>query len=350
MPDDNWTVFTPARDPEAEEEKQRRAAEAEALREAEEKARWIAERRAEDRAAAREKLVKQLVSVVTPVMMLVLLVVLGIPGFFAYRAESAAETGRYASAVESYETAAKFRLFNALFHPDRKAEELRGVMLLDSCSAGVDESQIPKTAVRLTASAQGRSGPISVELVADSEKIYRVAVIAHSETDAIGGEAARQMPDRIFRAQSVAVDGVSGATISSGAIRSAAIQALNSDAAWAAGIYPWRFGAVPSMPPPSPTMGPMPEDVKVFYMEDEREEFTEKVGESVRLHAVAYPETEFADASFRWSVSDERRIKLTVSEDTRSCTVLCLKHQSGTVTLRVDCNGFTREVTIYTRD
>ena len=43
-------------------------------------------------------------------------------------------------------------------------------------------------------------------------------------------------------------------------------------------------------------------------------------------------------------------LKISVSESTRECVVLCLKHRPGTVTLTVDCNGVTRDILIYTRD
>ena len=67
-------------------------------------------------------------------------------------------------------------------------------------------------------------------------------------------------------------------------------------------------------PTPSPTPIPVPESVKVFFFEDEKDEFTEKVGEAVKLKAVAYPVDQFPNATFKWSVNDESVIKLTVSE------------------------------------
>ena len=218
-----------------------------------------------------------------------------------------------------------------------------------NCSAGAADWEIPRSAVRLTGTSEGRSGPVTVEILADKDRIWRITVIEHSEEEEIGGQAARQLPERIYRAQSVDVDAVSGATISSQAICRAVSLALNSDEAWAAGIYAWKFGAITPMPPPSPTPGPTPEELKVFYYETELEEFTEKVGESVRLRVRAYPEADFADAAYQWSISDPRRVKITVSEDTRTCTVLCLKHEPGPLTLTVSCNGVEKQITVYTR-
>ena len=103
-------------------------------------------------------------------------------------------------------------------------------------------------------------------------------------------------------------------------------------------------------PTPSPTPKPRPENVKVFFFEDEKEEFTQAVGEAVKLKAVAYPVDQFADAKFKWSVNDESVVKLTVSDDTKECEVLCLKHQPGGVTLIVECNGVARQVKVYTKN
>lgn len=102
-------------------------------------------------------------------------------------------------------------------------------------------------------------------------------------------------------------------------------------------------------PTPSPTPTPVPESVKVFFFEDEKDEFTEKVGESVKLHAVAYPVNQFPNGPYQWSVNDESVVKLTVSEDTKECEVLCLKHQPGGVTLTVSCNGVEKKVIVYTK-
>ena len=109
-------------------------------------------------------------------------------------------------------------------------------------------------------------------------------------------------------------------------------------------------GTVIIQPPtPSPTPTPVPESVKVFFFEDEKTEFTEPVGNSVKLKAIAYPVDQFPDARFKWSVNDESVIKLTVSEDTKECEVLILKHQPGGVTMTVECNGVKAEVRVYTK-
>ncbi len=350
MPDQEWTVFTQNRSPEAEAERKRREEEKAARREAEEKARWIAQRRAEDRAAAGKKLLHFAGKVLAPLLLLALLVFFGYPGYRAYEAADALERGDYAKAVLRYRQAGSWSLFDALFHANEKADQMEAAERLAARTAGAADSEIPKGAVKLSGVSQGRSGPVAVEVIADSKRIYRISVTEYSETDEIGGEAARIMPGRIYQAQSASVDLVAGATLSSRAICDAVSQALSSDKAWAAGIYPWTFGAVPPMPSPSPTPGPKPEELKVFFYDTELEEdFTEQVDEVVRLKAVAYPEGLFDEAIFTWSIDDPYVLKLSVSKSTRECEVRCLANRAGYVTLRVECNGVSKELKVYTR-
>lgn len=331
------------------EEAREMAAWAARVREQEEKEAWIAQRKAQERRALWEKIKQWLLIALPIVLVMGTLILLGIPGFSAIRAGDAAEAGDYAKAARLYERAGKWGLFDRIFEASKKAEENRTAQRLLNCSAGAEDWEIPKSAVRLTGTSQGRSGPVTVELIADKDRIWRITVTEHSEDEEIGGQAAQQLPERIYRAQTVDVDAVTGATISSQAICRAASQALNSDKAWAAGIYAWKFGAITPMPPPSPTPGPKPEELKVFYYETELEEFTEKVGESVRLRVRAYPEADFSDAVYQWSISDPRRVTITVSEDTRYCAVLCVKHEPGPLTLTVNCNGVEKQITVYTR-
>ena len=103
--------------------------------------------------------------------------------------------------------------------------------------AGVKDSEIPETAQTLTGTAAGRNGDITVTVVADAEKIYQIRVDEHEETDGIGTEAVKNLPAKIFRAQSLKVDAVSGATISSNGIKAAIIDALEQG-----GIKPTTFG------------------------------------------------------------------------------------------------------------
>ena len=120
------------------------------------------------------------------------------------------------------------------------------VMANRAPASSVPADQIPADAVTLVGTAPGRNGDVTVELIADREKLYSVRVVDHQETQGIGTEAVKALPAAIFQAQKLnEVDAVSGATISSTAIKTAAINALLSDEGKDYGIKPATFGANP---------------------------------------------------------------------------------------------------------
>lgn len=101
----------------------------------------------------------------------------------------------------------------------------------------VDPSAIPDDAQTLTGSAMGKIGDVTVEIVATADKIYSVAVTGHTETEGIGTMAVDALPGEIMTQNSLAVDGVSSATMTSDAIKAAVAGALTSG-----GIDPAAFG------------------------------------------------------------------------------------------------------------
>ena len=103
-----------------------------------------------------------------------------------------------------------------------------GIILNRPAASGVKASEIPATAQTLTGTAPGRNGDVTVEVIADDSMIYQVKVIGHQETEGIGSVAAEKLPSTIFGAQSVEVDALSGATITSEAIKAAVVNALKS--------------------------------------------------------------------------------------------------------------------------
>lgn len=105
--------------------------------------------------------------------------------------------------------------------------------------------------------------------------------------------------------------------------------------------------APPTLPPtPTPTV----QDIKLFFFNNELPEFTMKMGEDpVTVTAVAYPIDQFADAKFTWACSDESAMKITVSEDTKSCTCEILNPKDGGVKLSVACNGKELQIPVYLR-
>lgn len=75
-------------------------------------------------------------------------------------------------------------------------------------------------------SAQGRNGKIIVEVTVDASSILNVAVKEQHETDAVSDNALRVVPQQIVERQCLAVDSVSGASLTSQAIVDAATDAL----------------------------------------------------------------------------------------------------------------------------
>lgn len=87
--------------------------------------------------------------------------------------------------------------------------------------AGCDKSGDLYTAGVYTASAEGYSGPVTVEVEFDGSSILSVQVVSHSETAHILDRAIDELPSRIVEAQTWNVDAISSATFTSDGIREA---------------------------------------------------------------------------------------------------------------------------------
>lgn len=74
--------------------------------------------------------------------------------------------------------------------------------------------------------ADGMNGPVKVEVTVTDGKIANVEVTEHAETEGISDPAIEQIPDAIVEKNSTDVDSVSGATITSDAIKAAVNSAL----------------------------------------------------------------------------------------------------------------------------
>lgn len=75
-------------------------------------------------------------------------------------------------------------------------------------------------------SPNGIHGEIAVTVSITGGKITDIKVTSHGETEGIGSLAVEQLPGKIVEAQSTEVDGVSGASVSSAAIKEAVNDAL----------------------------------------------------------------------------------------------------------------------------
>ncbi len=83
-------------------------------------------------------------------------------------------------------------------------------------------------ATALKGTAAGRNGPVDVEVVTDGNEIFSVKVLNHTETDGIGTVAVDELPAAIVDQQSILVDSISGATVTSDAIKAAVADALKA--------------------------------------------------------------------------------------------------------------------------
>lgn len=77
-----------------------------------------------------------------------------------------------------------------------------------------------------TEKAAGRNGDVVVEVTVDADSVKSVRIVSQKETPGIGDLAVQAVPKAIVESQRVEVEAVSGATISSEAIKTAVRQAL----------------------------------------------------------------------------------------------------------------------------
>lgn len=126
-------------------------------------------------------------------------------------------------------------------------------VLVLACAALADDGKITATGV-----GQGIDGDVKVQVVADATTIYSVEVLEQNETPGIGSVAVEQLPGQIVEANSILVDSISGATVTSDAIKTAVRQALTD-----AGL-----------------------DVSVFEVEQAAQEAAEKTPETIDCDVV----------------------------------------------------------------
>lgn len=109
------------------------------------------------------------------------------------------------------------------------ARKLTGLVLvlalLTSVAFGAMAQSLPADGV-YEGSANGMGGELKVAVTVEGGKIADVTVNSHKETAGISDPAIEQIPAAIVAAQSTEVDGVSGATVTSDAIKAAVASAL----------------------------------------------------------------------------------------------------------------------------
>ncbi len=95
-------------------------------------------------------------------------------------------------------------------------------LCMTGCTAGAEQH---------TGEAEGYGGTLKVTVVRTGEDITSVKVTEHHETQGVGTRAIDALPALIAEADSIDVDGVSGATVTSNAIKQAVAKAIGLDGA-----------------------------------------------------------------------------------------------------------------------
>ena len=90
---------------------------------------------------------------------------------------------------------------------------------LTGCSAKAEQR---------TGEAQGYGGTLKVTVTLSDKDITKVKITEHHETQGVGTRAIDALPAAIEKADSIDVDGVSGATVTSNAIKEAVSQAMGA--------------------------------------------------------------------------------------------------------------------------
>lgn len=111
------------------------------------------------------------------------------------------------------------------------------------CAVGTaaDGGKVTETGI-----GQGIDGDVVVQVTADAATIYSVEVLEQNETPGIGSVAVDKLPNDIVEANSILVDGISGATVTSTAIKTAVREALTK-----AGFNPSVFEVEPGEQAPA---------------------------------------------------------------------------------------------------
>ena len=102
---------------------------------------------------------------------------------------------------------------------------LCGAMILSAgCTSSASESGI-YTKGTYTGTSQGFGGEVTVEITVDANSITDVVITGDNETPSVGGAALEELTEQV-KANGAEIDGVSGATFTSTAVKNAAADAL----------------------------------------------------------------------------------------------------------------------------
>lgn len=97
---------------------------------------------------------------------------------------------------------------------------------LAACGGGKTESKAAGDSASLSGSAKGFGGDVTVTLTKKDGKIIEAKIEGANETDNVGKAAIPKLQEQIVKANGADIDGVSGATVTSNAVKEAVKQAL----------------------------------------------------------------------------------------------------------------------------
>ena len=119
-------------------------------------------------------------------------------------------------------------------------KQIRLALAVLSSVAMLASSALAEEAVTTTGVGTGIDGDVVVEVTATQDEILSITVTEQNETVGIGSVAVETLPEEIVQNQTIDVDDIAGATITSTAIKDAVKQALD-----AAGIDAEAFSGAP---------------------------------------------------------------------------------------------------------
>ena len=107
---------------------------------------------------------------------------------------------------------------------------LTGALMLSGCSSASENADTSATYTpgTYTGQAQGYGGTVSVTITTDDTTITDVTITGDDETPNVGGAALEDLKAQVLEAQSAQIDGVSGATVTSSAVKNATQAAIDA--------------------------------------------------------------------------------------------------------------------------
>lgn len=96
------------------------------------------------------------------------------------------------------------------------------IFSMTACSSEKEET--------IEAMAEGYGGTVTVKVTFKGDKMTKIEVDAPKETEGVGSKAVAELPEKILAANSAEVEAISGATMTSNAIKSAVRKAIKKNA------------------------------------------------------------------------------------------------------------------------